>query len=244
MSNKKMKGANGASHTSRFAENVDLADLSGAAIEIAQLSALHETYGTRSAWLSLKVQDQIVRSWVGGTAIVLKVEYQNTSNQPRWSLLLKITKEDDAAFWEQCGTINKLLRGAVRTTASLSFAQPSVPFSPVDDGEAYLFNCRVTLDAQGKSPSMLLSKTGKAVQRGFEVLRPGMKINLVKLTMPSIYISSYKPEGAKDEEHRARLTVCLKKAQLLTELQDLTLGGKKRKAVAMSCADLIEAGSD
>ena len=241
MANKRVKGENGAP---RFVDNGSLASLASAQVQISNLSDIHETYGTRSAWMNVLVDGQTVRSWQGGSAAVLKVTYETTAaGNPRWALLLKITKEEDSDFFEQCLTINKLLKGAVKSTGSLAFAEPRVPFSPVDDGEALLYTARITLDAQNRTPSMVLNKQGKAVSKSFECLRAGQRITIVKFTMPSIYVSTFKPEGKNTEQHNARLTLCVKKIQLQQELND-GVSGKKRKSINLSCADLIEAGSD
>ena len=239
MSIKKQKTANGAG--SRFAESVPLSELGNCSVEVGALSPLHETYMTRSSFINFGLNHQTVRSFEGGEAVVLKVQYEETAGTPRWSLLLKICEEDDAAFYTACKNLNSLLKGVVRNTTSLSYAEPSIPFTAANEENCFLFNCRVTVDA-GKSPSLLSNKAGKVIAKGFEVLRAGQRIKLSKLSISSVYISTFKKDEA--EISRARLSIQLKKAQLVSDLQDAGAGGKKRKSISMSVSDLIEAGSE
>tara|TARA_Y100000296_G_scaffold82404_1_gene111460 strand:- start:363 stop:1109 length:747 start_codon:yes stop_codon:yes gene_type:complete len=206
----------------------------------------NEMWGTTSAEIVWGIEGDLlsrITSFSGGNCTVLSINKVGApaSGKPYWDLLFKVSREQDSAFFTFLHKLNCFLETAVEEAGpKLRNSQAMRTFSLSDEGESYIWSTRWYLNGARGATVSLYAPTGKKIQKGFDAIEKFTELQITKLMIPSIRLSSDKDE---DDKWYARLTFRPLEMKVVREggaqQKSSDKGSGKRKVAAVfSMADV------
>lgn len=238
-------GKNGASRrSSQFAFNVPLNSLPDHQIEVTALRQFDDSLSVGFINFTDEENNKIVKSWAGGDAVVLAVEYNAKPQRgpARTDVLLKVEESEQEEFCRSCRLINQVAE-CIGQDKQLIGSQVILPFSEsTQNGEGVLFRTRFYEPQPGaRAQYNLRSETGKKTT--WFNLAPGTKIHITDLAMNNVRLN------VDDESGKAytRISVMPKNIRVVDNPRTLShdgsagvkKGGKRKAGLKMSVKDLL-----